>query len=163
MCERMPTQWEQDIAYAYVNERQLDREITNIFKPLFLFLFFIFFTGLILWIIDFVANNLGILSYIPIRVQLFYINHPLLSKAFIIFAVVTIEAFFCFKYILIGVIRLYQYYAPDEMRRRCLYMPTCSEYAVLALQKYGIVIGIYKSYYRLVHQCRGSTYQIDYP
>lgn len=67
------------------------------------------------------------------------------------------------KQILIGIVKLYQRYAPEETRRKCLYKPTCSEYAILALKKYGLVKGLYKIYIRLFKTCRGIEYSIDYP
>jgi putative component of membrane protein insertase Oxa1/YidC/SpoIIIJ protein YidD len=64
---------------------------------------------------------------------------------------------------LIGAIRLYQRYAPEDVRRRCLFKPTCSEYGILAMEKYGVVIGLIKLYDRLVLRCRGNIYRIDDP
>lgn len=46
------------------------------------------------------------------------------------------------KRILIFTIRLYQRYAKIETRMKCCYKPSCSEYAVLALQKHGVIKGI---------------------
>ena len=46
------------------------------------------------------------------------------------------------RYILICTIRVYQQYAPERVRRRCMLMPTCSEYCVLALKKYGLLLGV---------------------
>lgn len=74
---------------------------------------------------------------------------------------------FCFilagKQILINTIRIYQHYAPEEIRRKCLCKPTCSEYAILALKKYNLIKGLYKIYIRLFKTCRGIEYNIDYP
>jgi len=64
---------------------------------------------------------------------------------------------------LIGAIRLYQRYAPEEVRRRCLFMPTCSEYAILSLKKHGVLIGMRMTVDRLWHRCRGDIYRMDYP
>lgn len=60
-------------------------------------------------------------------------------------------------------IRLYQHYAPEEVRRRCLLKPTCSEYAIAVIKKYGFVIGSIKTWIRLVCKCRGNVYYIDEP
>ncbi|MDO4363209.1 MAG: membrane protein insertion efficiency factor YidD [Clostridia bacterium] len=62
-----------------------------------------------------------------------------------------------------GCIKLYQHYAPEEIRRRCLFKPTCSEYAILAIKKYGLIIGLVKTYNRLFKKCKGNIYRIDYP
>jgi hypothetical protein len=46
------------------------------------------------------------------------------------------------KKILIAMIRFYQkYISPHKGRSVCIYIPTCSQYAVEALQKYGAFKG----------------------
>ncbi|MFD1485503.1 membrane protein insertion efficiency factor YidD [Lacticaseibacillus baoqingensis] len=65
------------------------------------------------------------------------------------------------KWTLIWLIRLYQRYAPAQMRLRCCFTPSCSEYAILAINKYGWVIGGVKAMDRL-SRC-GSEHGIDYP
>ncbi|OGL42988.1 MAG: hypothetical protein A2161_04650 [Candidatus Schekmanbacteria bacterium RBG_13_48_7] len=69
----------------------------------------------------------------------------------------------CFKIVVIYSVRLYQHYAKEELRRRCLFKPTCSEYLILAVQKLGVIKGLYKGYIRLFKRCRGNIYKIDYP
>ena len=59
-------------------------------------------------------------------------------------------------------IRLYQRYAPAHVRMRCAMTPTCSEYAVLAIRRHGLLRGLWKTYCRLRHKCIGITI-IDYP
>ena len=65
------------------------------------------------------------------------------------------------RYIFIWFIRLYQRYAKSETRLKCCYTPSCSEYAILALKKYGLIIGCYKAINRLL-RC-GPPGGIDYP
>ena len=60
-------------------------------------------------------------------------------------------------------IEVYQHYAPEQIRRRCLCMPTCSEYAIACLQKYNLFSAVRKIYIRLVKTCRGTAYHIDEP
>jgi len=70
----------------------------------------------------------------------------------------------CFglKKVCIIAIEIYQHYASEEVRRCCTLMPSCSEYALLALQKYNIFKALYKIYTRLTKECNG-IYKIDYP
>ena len=65
------------------------------------------------------------------------------------------------KYIFIWLIRVYQRYAQSETRLRCCYTPSCSEYAILALKKYGLIFGSIKAVKRLL-RC-GPPGGIDYP
>ena len=46
-------------------------------------------------------------------------------------------------------IMVYQRFAPDETRLRCVFTPSCSEYAILALKKYGFIRGLPKIISRL--------------
>ena len=65
------------------------------------------------------------------------------------------------KHILIWLIRVYQRYARSETRLRCCFEPSCSEYAILALKKYGVIIGSVKTINRLF-RCHPPG-GIDYP
>lgn len=51
----------------------------------------------------------------------------------------------------IGLIRFYQkFISPLKRRSTCIYTPTCSEYAVQAIQKYGILKGGLLSVWRIL-------------
>lgn len=45
------------------------------------------------------------------------------------------------KYLVLGLIRLYQRYVSSWTRPSCRYVPTCSQYAVEAVSKYGALKG----------------------
>ena len=45
------------------------------------------------------------------------------------------------KRILIGLVRVYQYAISPLLGRNCRYFPTCSDYTVEAVQKYGAIRG----------------------
>lgn len=46
------------------------------------------------------------------------------------------------KRILLCAIRVYQRYAPDSLRNKCRFEPSCSQYMVLAIQRYGLFKGL---------------------
>ncbi|MCD6499205.1 MAG: membrane protein insertion efficiency factor YidD [Deltaproteobacteria bacterium] len=46
--------------------------------------------------------------------------------------------------------RLYQRYISPLKKPSCRFVPTCSEYAVEAIEKYGVLNGSYKSVRRLL-------------
>ena len=60
-------------------------------------------------------------------------------------------------------IKMYQRYASEETRRKCHCMPSCSEYALLALDKYVWPKALWLIYRRLTHTCCLPGYKIDYP
>ncbi|HIW32889.1 MAG TPA: membrane protein insertion efficiency factor YidD [Candidatus Paenibacillus intestinavium] len=59
---------------------------------------------------------------------------------------------YCFvrlKRITLCIVHLYQYFAPDSIRNRCRFEPSCSEYMILAVSKYGAFKCIRKGVLRL--------------
>ena len=69
---------------------------------------------------------------------------------------------FLLRLFLIKLVRCYQHYARDEIRRFCMCMPSCSEYAISVLKKYPLAIAIFKIIYRLKVTCDGWM-KIDLP
>lgn len=59
-------------------------------------------------------------------------------------------------------IHIYQHIAPKAIRNLCRYQPTCSEYALLALEKYGFFKGWKKAIRRII-RCRFPHGGADYP
>lgn len=53
------------------------------------------------------------------------------------------------RLLLIGVVRLYQLILSPHLGGACRFQPTCSEYAVTALRRYGAVRGLILTIYRL--------------
>ena len=66
------------------------------------------------------------------------------------------------KRILICLVRIYQRYAPDSIRDKCRFEPSCSEYMILSLEKYGVVKGLAKGVKRLT-RCNINGGGFDYP
>ncbi|MCR4555248.1 MAG: membrane protein insertion efficiency factor YidD [Alphaproteobacteria bacterium] len=65
--------------------------------------------------------------------------------------------------ILIAALRFYQRAVSPHLKCCCKYYPTCSEYAVLAIQKYGCAQGIFKSMRRLLRCNPLSSGGTDFP
>ena len=63
----------------------------------------------------------------------------------------TIKSIIVFPFILL--IRIYQYVISPAMGPKCRYTPTCSQYAVTALQKHGIFKGGWLAI-RRISSCR---------
>ncbi|MFN7094928.1 MAG: membrane protein insertion efficiency factor YidD [Burkholderiales bacterium] len=64
------------------------------------------------------------------------------------------------KKLIIGLIRVYQLGLSPYLPRSCRYYPTCSAYAIIAVNKYGIIRGLYLSGKRILrcHPFSGSGY-----
>ena len=66
------------------------------------------------------------------------------------------------KKTIIWLVHLYQNKAPDEVRLKCVFEPSCSEYMILAVKKYGVIIGVIKGVIRLL-RCHTPNGGQDYP
>ena len=66
------------------------------------------------------------------------------------------------KRALIWCVHLYQNKASDRTRLKCVYEPSCSEYMILAVNKYGFFRGLYKGIRRLL-RCHPPNGGKDYP
>ena len=68
---------------------------------------------------------------------------------------------FIAKRAIIWMVHLYQNLASDETRLKCVFEPSCSEYMILAVKKYGVIRGVRKGINRL-KRC-GHEHGVDYP
>lgn len=113
----------------------------------FIILLYIVIPVLILTGIIFLLLNLGlsVTLTIIIPVVLFLIYVALILK----------RAIIC-------IVRIYQRYAPDSIRNKCRFEPSCSEYMILSIKKYGLIKGIIKGIHRL-KRCNINHGGFDYP
>ena len=65
-------------------------------------------------------------------------------------------------HLVIWLIHFYQKHASPELRSSCLFIPTCSDYMILAIQKYGVLRGVYKGIRRIL-RCKPPNGGYDYP
>lgn len=47
-------------------------------------------------------------------------------------------------------IKVYQIFISPILPNSCIFNPTCSEYAIIAIKKYGIIYGLYLSIKRII-------------
>lgn len=161
--EEMPSQFEQEIAEIYVCHREIARPDLTFNKVIKYVLFVIGLTLLFSLLLYKVFNSYNVFSCLPTGIERVQQESPKFFFFLFFLSLLLIVLFLFLKRVLIGFVKLYQQYASEDVRRRCLFKPTCSEYAILALQKYGVILGLYKAYIRLFKKCRGNIYRIDYP
>jgi len=63
---------------------------------------------------------------------------------------------------LVFLIRRYQVWAPARIRANCRFHPSCSEYMILALEKYGPWTGLRMGIGRLL-RCGPPNGGVDFP
>jgi len=59
-------------------------------------------------------------------------------------------------------VHLYQNKASDKTRLKCVFEPSCSEYMIMAINKYGLIRGVFKGIRRLL-RCHPPNGGEDYP
>ena len=159
----MPSQEEQDAVVWYVLKRPLQRPDTSYRKAALCVALFVAINVAMTLLLYLLFERFGIFSYISPELDSFRSIHPVLGMICLGALQFFLGGIIASRKAAIGAIRLYQRYAPEHIRRKCLFKPTCSEYAILVIKKYGLLIGLIKTYYRLFKRCKGRIYMIDYP
>ena len=115
------------------------------------------YAGVIIWAVIYIVIIISVLL-----TALF----SAFSVAFkFVFCLIFISVFseFYLRFLGIKTVECYQHYAKEETRRRCLCIPSCSEYAILCFKKFGLLKALIKIRKRLYKTCKGDEYKIDYP
>lgn len=67
------------------------------------------------------------------------------------------------KNFLIDIIKLYKLVISPILPNSCRFYPTCSDYAILSIKKYGVFKGLIKAIYRILRCNPFSKGGVDYP
>lgn len=115
-------------------------------------------------------NWLQIILQITIPVILFIVSVKLLLKRWQNFCLTIFISSLCMiiyillriKNIIVCLIHIYQHFAPDSIRMKCRFEPSCSQYMILALEKYGVLKGLKMGINRL-KRCKVDYGGYDFP
>lgn len=130
--------------FYYQNRRNIARPKTNIFHVVIWSLVYLFIIAICIVLS---VVRVWPLSYeIPVSIVVYL----LISE-------------FLLRHIGVKVVECYQHYAKEATRRKCLCIPSCSEYAIMCLKKYELIYALLKIRKRLFVTCKGSDYIIDNP
>ena len=80
----------------------------------------------------------------------------------IIYTLGGIGSYIAAHYFAIGLVLVYKAFAPLSLRAQCRFEPSCSTYMILAIRKYGLLIGGIKGVCR-IFRCRPPNGGVDYP
>lgn len=95
-------------------------------------------------------------------VCLHFMGLSTMTTAFIATLVLAVYISLTLKRAIICIIKIYQRYAPDSLRNKCRFEPSCSEYMILAIEKYGLIRGARKGISRL-KRCNIDGGGFDFP
>lgn len=129
-------------AEEYSLDHKLERPSLRIKVALGVFLLYAVFISFLSVLLH---KGLGVSLLLAIDISIF-LSLPFVGRRFLIYC-----------------IQVYQHFAPERIRRRCICKPSCSEYSIEVLKKYGLIKGCRKIYIRLTKTCRGDKYIIDNP
>ena len=154
----------QEIARSYCEDRPLYRPNTSYIK---FFTKWILFVCIVFWGSFFsisLAAKICIPRFLP-KIAMLISCDQIEGTSIWLFSSIVTFVILCLtvRWFAIDCIRLYQHYAPEQIRRRCILMPSCSEFAILAIKRYGFILGCIMAYYRLNFRCRGNINRIEYP
>lgn len=158
-----PSLEEQLMVEAYVLDRPIERPDTDWKKAIKCTVLYILITVVFAFVSYTLLSKFGVFSCLPKEWISFFQEHKIIGKLLYLVLSFIITGIFSLRVAMIGAIKLYQRYAAEDVRRRCVCKPTCSEYAIVVLKKYGVIIGTYMIYVRLFKTCRGTVYKIDEP
>ena len=95
----------------------------------------------------------GVFSSVMIKIP--YVFYPVLLISIVL-------TYYLLKRIAIGAVLMYKAFAPMSVRDNCRFTPTCSTYMIMAINKYGLFIGVIKGIKRIT-RCRIPNGGVDYP
>lgn len=136
--------YEQIDLFYYQNQRELPRPKTKAFDVIVWG--FVYLVVVAACILLNISIKLPMCYEIPVSIIVYLLLSELLLR-----------------FIVIKIVECYQHYAKEETRRKCLCVPSCSEYAIMCLKKYELVYGLLKISKRVFVTCKGDEYIIDYP
>lgn len=67
------------------------------------------------------------------------------------------------KSVVISLVKFYQKFISPFTPGSCRYYPTCSNYTIMAVEKYGVLKGLIKSLWRILRCNPLSKGGVDYP
>ncbi len=67
------------------------------------------------------------------------------------------------KFLIKNLILFYQRFFSPIFGKKCRFYPSCSEYAILAVEKYGVLKGILKSIFRILRCHPFNPGGVDFP
>jgi len=103
-----------------------------------------------------------ILNYIFLLIILIFSMKNKTNVFNLIIFYTIIYIFINLKSIILLSIKIYQRLAPISIREKCRFEPSCSNYMIMSIEKYGLIKGVIKGYLRL-KRCNVNNGGYDYP
>ena len=114
--------------------------------------------------ISFKKPLLCLLAYAALlALLLFFLPAQMGALKWVVFAAAAVLApFLVAKRAVIWLVHVYQRYASEKTRLKCVFEPSCSEYMILSVEKYGVFRGVWRGVRRLL-RCHPPHGGVDLP
>lgn len=96
--------------------------------------------------------------YCGILAFTYFLFHQMRLCVILVFIILFLKR----KGIAVWGVKCYQHFAPIRIRCMCRFEPSCSQYMILAIEKYGVMRGVHKGINRIV-RCASGDGGFDYP
>lgn len=101
-------------------------------------------------------------SFVIIMTVFLHAGVSLLQSTLITCLLLLLYMLILLKKILICLIHIYQRFAPSSIRMKCRFEPSCSQYMILSIEKYGVYKGLKLGIKRL-RRCKVGNGGFDFP
>jgi putative membrane protein insertion efficiency factor len=110
----------------------------------------------------FVVSFLVLILLIGFFFLSYFLSSSITTSIIVSVAFLFIVIIIHLKKIFVWCVKLYQNIAPKKLRNKCRFVPSCSQYMILAIEKYGFFKGVKKGLNR-IRRCKYPNGGIDYP
>lgn len=114
------------------------------------------------WFTIFLHIFIPVLIILAITKILLLIHAPLIISFAISYILMFFYVLLRLKKIFICCVRIYQHYAPNSIRMKCRFEPSCSQYMIISIEKYGAIKGLQRGINR-IRRCKIGNGGYDYP
>ena len=114
------------------------------------------------WVNVILFVGISSLIFIALVIILNKLNISDKSSVFIALMLVLVYLLVTLKRITVFAVKMYQRFAPESIRNKCRFEPSCSEYMLMSIEKYGLIKGLKKGICRL-KRCNVNHGGYDFP
>ncbi len=114
------------------------------------------------WIAVIINVSIFIIAILSCALTLWFTTNNILLTLLVSVGIGVLYILIKLRSVLIFMVEVYQYIAPKKIRYCCRYEPSCSEYTIQAIKKYGAYKGFYKGLKR-ISNCKYPNGGFDEP
>ena len=107
-------------------------------------------------------NYKRLLFFVILLAFILFLKYYFNFNTILFIAIIIIYLIISIKHIVLLIVKIYQMVAPISIRSKCRFEPSCSEYMILSINKYGFIKGFRKGIDR-IKRCNINDGGFDEP